>query len=192
MSKERLSLKNPAQVDRGRSPWSRRERLGILLWRIAWVLLYRPSPKPLVGWRRFLLRSFGATIEGKPFISESSIVRVPWLLTMEAASCLGERAEVYNLGPVTLKARCVVAQQVYLCAGTHDLENPVYPLVVGPIVVGEDAFIGARALVLPGVVIGDGAVIGAGSVVAKDMPGWSYCAGNPCRVIRPRPVLKQI
>jgi putative colanic acid biosynthesis acetyltransferase WcaF len=156
-------------------------------WRVAWLLLFRPSPKPLKMWRLMLLRLFGARITGRPFVASSARVRIPWLLTMEAGSCLGEHAEVYNLARVRLGPRCVVAQHTYLCAGTHDLEDPELPLVVGPIDVGADAFVGAKALVLPGVVIGEGAVVGAGSVVTRDLPAWTVCAGNPCRPLRPRP-----
>jgi maltose O-acetyltransferase len=45
-------------------------------------------------------------------------------------------------------------------------------------------WVGAGALILPGVTIGDGAVIGAGSVVTRDVPAGVFAAGNPCRVIR--------
>jgi len=53
-----------------------------------------------------------------------------------------------------------------------------------PIDIGSDVWIGAGALVLPGVTIGSGAVIGAGSVVTRDVPAGVFAAGNPCRVIR--------
>lgn len=51
------------------------------------------------------------------------------------------------------------------------------------IVVGDDVFIGARAMILKGVTIGDGAVVGAGAVVAKNVPAGAVAAGNPARVV---------
>jgi acetyltransferase-like isoleucine patch superfamily enzyme len=60
-------------------------------------------------------------------------------------------------------------------------------LVAGKIKIGDDAFIGARAFVLPGVTIGERSVIGACSVVTKEVPENVIAAGNPCRVIRSRP-----
>lgn len=61
-----------------------------------------------------------------------------------------------------------------------------YEPVHGAIDVGEDVFIGARAIILPGVTIGRGAAIGAGSVVAKDVPPGATVVGNPARVVRTR------
>ena len=54
------------------------------------------------------------------------------------------------------------------------------------IVIGASAFIGARAFVMPGVTIGEQTLIGAQSVVTKDMPPWTVCAGQPCKPIRHR------
>ena len=48
----------------------------------------------------------------------------------------------------------------------------------------DDAWIGAGAIILPGVTIHKGAIVGAGSVVTKDVPPYSIVAGNPARVIR--------
>lgn len=169
------------------SPWSTREKLGMAAWRVAWWVLFRPTPKSWLGWRNGLLRLFGARIRGRPFVSQSARIRIPWNLELHDHACLGEHAEVYNLGPVRLKARCTVAQHVYLCAGSHDISTPRLPLIVGEIEIGEDVFIGAAAFVLPGVHIGDGAVIGARAVVTRDMPEWTICAGNPCKPIKPRP-----
>jgi maltose O-acetyltransferase len=53
-----------------------------------------------------------------------------------------------------------------------------------PVEIGSDVWVGAGALILPGVRIGSRTVIGAGSVVTRDLPGDVFAAGNPCRVIR--------
>ena len=54
-----------------------------------------------------------------------------------------------------------------------------------PVSIGRNCWIGAGALIMPGVTIGDNVVIGAGSVVAKDIPSNVVAVGNPCRVLRP-------
>lgn len=53
-----------------------------------------------------------------------------------------------------------------------------------PVTIGNDVWIGGRAIVLPGVTVGDGSVVGAGSVVTKDVPPLSLVAGNPAVVMR--------
>lgn len=181
-----LPLRTMEQADRNTSPWSVGQRVRMLLWLVVWNVLFRTSPRPCMGWRRWLLRLFGCQMSGRPVVLPTAIIKMPWHLTLEDGACLGDRCEVYNLGKVTLKAHATVAQHVYLCGGTHDLTTFDSPLMVGDIVIGEHAFIGVRALVLPGVAIGDGAVIGGGAVVTKDMPEWMICAGNPCRPIKPR------
>lgn len=183
---EEAALRHLNQSSAYASPWTLRVRVRIALWGAVWLTLFRPTPKPFSFWRVLLLRLFGATVRGRPFVSQSAVVKMPWNLTLEDRSCLGPGSEVYNLARVALGPRCTVAQQVYLCGGTHDFTDPNLPLVVGEIVVGADAFIGARAFVLPGVKIGDGAVVGACAVVTKDVEPWTVVAGNPARAVKRR------
>ncbi len=63
---------------------------------------------------------------------------------------------------------------------------PGHPVSKGDVVIGNDVWIGAEAMILSGVTIGDGAVIGARSVVTKDVPPYAIVGGNPARVIRMR------
>lgn len=58
------------------------------------------------------------------------------------------------------------------------------PRAVRPVVIGDNVWIGARAIILPGVTLGEGAVIGAGAVVTKDVPAHGIAVGNPARVVR--------
>jgi acetyltransferase-like isoleucine patch superfamily enzyme len=59
-------------------------------------------------------------------------------------------------------------------------------VVYAPVRIGDDVWIGARAVILPGVTVGDHAVIGAGAVVREDVPAWAIVAGVPAKVIRDR------
>lgn len=168
------------------SPWTIRTRVRVLLWEICWSLACRWTPKPLNAWRLFWLRRFGATINGKPFVhSRASIIR-PWNLTLDHLSCLGDGAVAYCLDRVELEEGSTIAQGGYLCTGTHDFDDPHTPLKTAPVRIGAHAFVGLRAIVLPGVRIGAGCVIGAGAVVTRDTDEWGIYACNPARRIGSR------
>lgn len=163
------------------SPWSLGARLRVVAWECAWGLLCRWTPKPLNFWRLVVLRLFGAEIHGTPFVHQRARIQIPWNVALHDRACVGDRANLYSLDRITLHAGALVAQEAYLCTGTHDLEDPEWPLLTAPIVVGERAFIGARAFVLPGVTIGPRAVVGAMSVVTGDVPAGVTVRGNPAR-----------
>jgi len=170
------------------SPWPVSERARRALWEFCWFIFCGWTPKPANPWRLFWLGVFDAKIEGTPFVHQRARIAVPWNLTLHDRSCLGDRANVYSLGKIEIGERAVVAQEAYLNTGSHDFSRPSMPLVVAKITIGEDAFVGARALVMPGIKIGARAVVGACSVVTKDVPENVVAAGNPCRVLHPRNV----
>ncbi len=66
--------------------------------------------------------------------------------------------------------------------GTHPLDRQLFSK--GPIIIGNDVWLGEKETVLPNVTIGDGAIIGANSVVTKDIPPYSVACGNPAKIIR--------
>ena len=165
------------------SPWSLRQRLIQLLWESAWSLLCSWTPKPCNPWRLFVLSRFGATIFGCPFVHQRARIDYPWNLILHHRACLGDRAHAYCLGVVDIAAGACVAQEAYLCTGTHDFTKPHWPLQTAPISIGADAFIGARAFVLPGVSVGEKAIVGACSVVTRRVPPEMTVVGNPARLV---------
>lgn len=169
------------------SPWSWREKIGRLAWEIIWSLLCFWTPKPLNPWRLFWLKIFGAKIEGKPFVHPRARIQVPWNLTLRDRSCLGDRANAYSLGEIEISEGATVAQEAYLCTGTHDFGHPALHLRVAKISIGPNAFICARAFIMPGVVVGAGAVVGACAVVTQDVAPAMVVAGNPAKEIGRRP-----
>ena len=73
---------------------------------------------------------------------------------------------------------------VGLISANHSFDDYDLHLKTGPIVIGNNVWIGMNAVILPGVTIGDNVVVGAGSVVNMDIPSDTIAAGNPCRLIR--------
>ncbi len=174
---------------RYRSDFSTAAKLRRFAWEVVWLLAFRPTPRwALHGWRRQLLRWFGAEIGEGCRIAPSCRVWAPWNLAMGAFSALGDGVDCYSMGHITLGSKVAVSQRTFLCAGSHDVRSLSRPLVTGPIVIEDHVWIAAECFVHPDVVIREGAVIGARSVVLKEMPAWSICAGNPCRQIKDRVV----
>lgn len=181
-----LYLKNKFQNDRYSSPWALKEAILIRVWEVVWNLFVRWLPKICFKWHVFLLKLFGCKISGKAYVAPTCRIYAPWLLSLSDHCALGSRSEIYNLGPISIGERTTVAQYVYLCNGTHDFNDKRLPLLVGNMTIGNDVFIGAKAIILPGLVIGDRSIIGAGSVVTKDIMENEIWAGNPAKFVKKR------
>ena len=157
--------------------------------RVLWTFaqpLFRFSPRPCFGWRRFLLRCFGAKIGRSVHVYPSATIYFPWHLEAGDESAIGEHVFIYNLGRVTLGSRVTISHRAHLCAGTHDHTKPDFPLLRPPIVIGSDAWICADAFVGPGVTVGEGAIVGARAVAMKDVKPRSIVVGNPARESKKR------
>lgn len=165
------------------TPWTGNERVRTQLWEICWALFCRWTPKPFNSWRLFWLGLFGTKLHGSPFVHPRARVTHPWNLTMFDRACLGDGAHAYALGAIELQEGCTIAQEAYLCTGTHDFSAPELPLQTAPIVVGKMAFVGLRAIVLPGVTLGKNSVVGAGAVVTRDVADGHIVAGNPAKPV---------
>lgn len=156
----------------------------MLLWEVCWAAFCRWTPKPFHVWRLMWLRLFGAEVDGWAFVHQRARIQKPWLLKLGRESCIGDAANIYNLGRVEIGPHAIVAQETYLCTGTHAFDVPGRPLETMPIRIGQGAFVGARSFILPGVTVGASAIIGACSVVTKDIEPLTVNAGNPCRKLR--------
>ena len=170
------------------SPYSSGVTVRRLLWALVQATFFRWSPRPWHGFRCRLLRLFGANIPepGSVVVFPTASIVFPWQLELAPRSMVGPRVMIYNLAKITLRRGANISQNCHLCAGTHDYSRWSMPLVAKPIVVGENAWLGADVFVGPGVTIGNLCVVGARSVVVKDLPERTVCAGNPCRVLKER------
>ena len=137
--------------------------------------------------RAALLRWNGATVGRRCFVRGGLLIQESFGLVLgddvfiNAACCFDLSA------PITLGNRVQLAYQVTLITGGHDFGS--HDSRAGrhrpqPIFIGDGAWIGARATLLPGVTIGAGAVVAAGALVTKDVPPDTVVAGVPAKPIR--------
>ncbi len=177
------------QLEHYRNRHSLRSKLARALWNACWLLLFRPTPRGLFyGWRRFLLRLFGARIGKGCHVLPSAKIWQPWKLTMGDYSCLSENVECYSVDEITIGNQVVISQNAFLCCASHEISSPIMELTHRPIRIDSQAWVAARAFVSPGVAIGEGAVVGACAVVTKDVEPWTVVVGNPARFIKRREI----
>lgn len=167
------------------NPHSVANRAARYLWQIVWLLLFRPSPWFMNGWRRFLLRLFGAKI-GSGGFHASVRVWAPWHLEVGNDVYVDSGVYLYNPYGIRMGDRCIVSFGACLCTASHDYQHPSLPLIGRPITLANDIWIAAKAFVAPGVEIGDGAVVGACAVVARNVEPWTVVAGNPAKFVKTR------
>ena len=85
-----------------------------------------------------------------------------------------------------MDSHSTVSQQAYLCGATHDYEDPAFPMVSAPIILGRYSWICARANVQLGVHVGEGAILGLGSLAVANLEPWTVYGGVPAKIIKMR------
>lgn len=161
-----------------------------VVWGCVWLLLFRPTPdrglELFVRWRVFLLRIFGAKIGEHCAIRNSCKIWQPWNLEIGDWVALSEDCDIYSVDKIRIGNQTTISRGAFLCCASHDVTSPIMELTYAPITIGSNAWIAARAIILPGRNVGDGAVVAAGAVVKEDVEPWTIVGGNPARFIKKR------
>jgi acetyltransferase-like isoleucine patch superfamily enzyme len=124
----------------------------------------------------------GAEIRGSGVIAEPGVgVRVG------DRTSIGRGNVIWGQGGVTIGEDCLLGPNVTIVSENHRFDSLAAPIREqghdrSPVVIGDDCWIGAGAVVLKGVTIGRGAVVAAGAVVTRDVPEFAVVAGVPAQV----------
>ncbi|MBV1930038.1 MAG: WcaF family extracellular polysaccharide biosynthesis acetyltransferase [Gammaproteobacteria bacterium] len=176
------------RLDKFKLPSNFRGRnvLVVQLWWVVEATLFSWSPQFMYGWRRFLLRLFGASIGSDVIVRPSVKTTYPWKLSIGKNSWIGDDVTLYTLGEIFIGDNVVVSQRSYLCTGSHDYRSKAFDIYEKPIVVESKAWLATDVYIAPGVTIGRGTVVGARSSVFSDMPEEMICLGSPAKPIKSR------
>lgn len=170
-----------------KTPYSKSNKLRRLIWSVIWICFARPFPRSIaMGWKRTLLRAFGAKIASTAAVYATVKVFQPWLLTMKDYACLAEGVDCYNAAPICIGRNATVSQRAFLCTAGHDITDPHHHQTDVPIVIEDRAWVCAEAFIGQGVTVGEGAVCAARAVVIKDVEPWTVVGGNPAKFIKKR------
>jgi len=126
---------------------------------------------------------------------EEVTIQHPVCLTQPQQIHLGDHVSIaafvhiWGAGGVKIGNRVLIASHTAITSITHDYTAEVIygTKILKPVVIEDDVWIGAHAVILPGITIGVGAVVGAGAVVTKDVPAGAIVVGVPARIVGERP-----
>jgi len=135
-----------------------------------------------------LLKLFGAKI-GKGLIIKPGVnIKYPWLLEIGDNVWIGERVWIDNLGKLKIGNNVCISQGAMLLFGNHDYKKSTFDLIVKDIVLEDGVWIGAMAVVCPGVTMHSHSIAAVCSVVTKDTDAFTIYQGNPAVPVRERQI----
>lgn len=169
----------PAEF-RGKPGWY------VQLWWLVQDSLFAWSPQFMYGWRRYLLKLFGAKVGKSVIIRPSARITFPWKVEIGDYAWVGDEVVLYSLGDIQIGEHAVVSQRSYICTGSHDYQQVDFPIYAKPIVIEQEAWLATDVYVAPGMTIGKGCVVGARSSVFKDLPAGMICIGSPAKPLKAR------
>ena len=160
--------------------------------RMLWVLVSRlffntwaPYPSIL---KAIILRLFGAKV-GKGLVIRTHVrIKQPWRLSIGNHVWIGESVWIDNLVQVSIASNVCLSQGAFLLTGNHDYKSTSFDLITGEIHLESGVWIGAKALVGPGVRCMSHSVLAAGSTTFKDLEANKIYQGNPAEVKRERKI----
>ena len=107
------------------------------------------------------------------------------LITIGKNVFINHACSFLDMGSITIGDNVLIGPKVNLVSENHPIDPSQRNSLIGkPIVIKNNAWIGASATILPGITIGENSIVGAGSIVTKDVPDNTIVAGNPAKKIK--------
>jgi putative colanic acid biosynthesis acetyltransferase WcaF len=155
-------------------------------WYFVNALFFINPFNPLSGLKVVFLRIFGAKIGSGVRINPSVNIKYPWHLEVGDHTWIGEKVWIDNLTKVTIGSNCCLSQGAMLLTGNHNYKKSTFDLIVNEILLEDGTWIGAQAIICPGVTCKSHSILTVGSVANADLEAYSIYQGNPALKIRGR------
>lgn len=149
------------------------------LWYVINAIFFINPLNPISGIKIFLLRLFGAKVGKGVNIKPAVNIKYPWFLEMGDNVWIGEKVWIDNLTKVTIGNHVVLSQGAMLLTGSHNYKNQAFDLMIGEIILEEGVWIGAQAVVCPGVKCKSHSVLAVQSVATTHLNAYTIYQGNP-------------
>jgi len=157
-----------------------------MLWYYTSLVFFRSGLFPFSGLKVFFLRFFNARIGKGVVIKPNVNIKYPWRLNVGNYSWIGENSWIDNLGDVNIGNNVCLSQGAMLLCGNHNYKKTSFDLTVGDISLEDGVWIGARALVGPGITCHEHSVLAVESVASNDLEAYTIYRGNPAIKVKDR------
>ena len=157
-----------------------------ILWHYCNIIFFRSGLFPFYGLKTSLLRLFGAKVGKGVLIKPGVNIKYPWFLQIGDHVWIGENVWIDNLARVTIGSNVCISQGAYLLTGNHDYTKANFDLIIKEIIIEDGVWIGARAIVCPGVNCKSNAVLSVGSIAKTDLEKDGIYQGDPAVRVRER------
>jgi len=157
-----------------------------LCWYFINLLFIRNRYFPFMGFKRTILRLFGAKIGVGVVLKPGINIKYPWFLKIGNHSWIGEDVWIDNLGRVEIGKHVCISQGALLLCGNHNYKKTTFDLIVEDIILENGVWIGAKSMVTGNVTCASHSILTAGSVATKNLEAYGIYKGNPCQFIRKR------
>ncbi|MEO1714287.1 MAG: WcaF family extracellular polysaccharide biosynthesis acetyltransferase [Bacteroidota bacterium] len=161
-------------------------KIKILTWYLVNAVFFINPLNPASSIKVFLLRIFGAKIGNNVLIKPGVNIKYPWKLEIADQVWIGERVWIDNLAFVKIESNACISQGAMLLCGNHNYKKTTFDLMVGEIIIEKGVWIGAQAVVTPGITCHSHSILTVHSVATSDLEPYSIYQGNPAVKIRDR------
>ena len=157
-----------------------------LLWYFTNMFFFKPMLPFPSSFKVKLLKLFGAKAGKGVVIKPNVNIKYPWFLEIGEDCWIGEGVWIDNLATVKIGSNVVLSQGAYLLTGSHDYKKESFDLVLDEIILEDGVWIGAKAVVCPGVICKSHSVLSVGSTATRDLEAYGIYQGNPAEMKRKR------
>jgi putative colanic acid biosynthesis acetyltransferase WcaF len=159
-------------------------------WHYTNSIFFKSGFFPIYRLKVFLLRLFGAKVgKGvlvKPFVN----IKYPWFLAIGDHVWIGENVWIDCYTTVTIGNNVCISQGALLITGNHDHSKTGFDLFIKKITIEDGVWIGANAVVCPGITCKSHSVLAVGAIATRDLEPYSVYSGNPAEKIKQRIIQK--
>ncbi|MBB6327953.1 putative colanic acid biosynthesis acetyltransferase WcaF [Algoriphagus iocasae] len=161
-------------------------KVKILIWTFINAFFFNNSFAVFNSLKLFILKIFGAKIGANVLIKQSVNIKYPWFLKIGNNVWIGEGVWIDNLTQVSIGNNVCISQGAMLLCGNHDYKKKSFDLILGEIQLDEGVWIGAKAIVCPGVKCHTHSILTVGSIASQNLDGFTIYHGNPAKPVRKR------